>query len=727
MKHHCRLSYNRLPIALLVLCTAMLMLVPSASLFALADEGSTSIEESVEGNATTPPQNSELNDDLSIEANTLEAPTNVVAAKTATTTIRVTWGSVEGATHYDLFRMDTSAQTLIKVARISSTVYTDAQLTTGRSYTYHVVSAATEKEAELLSLPSLESNTVALALQQPQNVTVSNVDVTKLRIAWDPVVNATQYTLYRSTAQNGTYKKVTTLTDTKYTNTGLAKGTIYYYKVQALGIDAVYHSPFSAIGAKVTRLPAVTGLTAKKTTGTEITVTWKNGVAVKGYRVFRATSLNGTYTQIATTTKKSYVDKNLARGKTYYYKVRAFHAEAKLNSVLAGPTEPIRILMGTPQGLKVSNVSPRELRLDWKAVKGAEGYRIYRSSGEGAAYEQVGTTTALTYRNKNLTPGTTYSYRIRAYKTKTSTTYDSTLSSAVSLKATFVAPALQTKWNKTYVQLSWKAVPLAEEYVIYRKLVSAKDFVELARTTKLAFNDKTGVEGKQYTYKVRAVATLDGILIQRDSKAVNRWYSRIDPSKPMIALTFDDGPSAYTRTIVDTLNAHDARATFFVMGGNMAARGGDTKYALKSGHEIGNHTQYHARLTTYTNAEIKYEMKWAGDSIEKAIGLRPTIMRPPGGFTDARVAANVGMPVIMWSVDTNDWRTQSAVATSNSVLGARDGDIVIMHDTHYSTMIAMQSTIAELKRRGVQMVTISELAKYRGYTLKSGGTYYSLR
>lgn len=105
-------------------------------------------------------------------------------------------------------------------------------------------------------------------------------------------------------------------------------------------------------------------------------------------------------------------------------------------------------------------------------------------------------------------------------------------------------------------------------------------------------------------------------------------------------------------------------------------------------------------------------------------------MRPPGGFINGSVRealASYGQPAIMWSIDTMDWKTQNAKSTINTVLSkVQDGDIILMHDLYGATASAAESLIPELIKRGYQLVTISELASYRG-GMQPGQVYYSFR
>ena len=103
-------------------------------------------------------------------------------------------------------------------------------------------------------------------------------------------------------------------------------------------------------------------------------------------------------------------------------------------------------------------------------------------------------------------------------------------------------------------------------------------------------------------------------------------------------------------------------------------------------------------------------------------------MRPPYGSVNDKVRANVGMPMIMWTIDTLDWETKNVQSTIDSIMtNVKDGEIVLMHDIHKSTRDASMVLIPRLRREGYQLVTVSELAQYRGYSLEKGKKYNRLR
>ena len=164
------------------------------------------------------------------------------------------------------------------------------------------------------------------------------------------------------------------------------------------------------------------------------------------------------------------------------------------------------------------------------------------------------------------------------------------------------------------------------------------------------------------------------------------------------------------------------------MGCNVDSYKSALKAADKAGCQIGNHSYSHKDLTRLSRKEVQAQIKDTDKKVKNVIGKTPSLVRTPGGAINAEVQNAVGKPVILWSIDTLDWKTRDRDKTVKAVLNnVKDGDIVLMHDIHEPSKEAALILIKELNRRGYQLVTVSELAQYRGYNLKKGSIYHSLR
>ncbi len=177
-----------------------------------------------------------------------------------------------------------------------------------------------------------------------------------------------------------------------------------------------------------------------------------------------------------------------------------------------------------------------------------------------------------------------------------------------------------------------------------------------------------------------------------------------------IALTFDDGPRGYTPELIDVLDARGAKATFFVLG-PLAEKYPDTIRKMHaSGHQIGNHTYGHRNLVTLPLDQAMGEVGRTNDVIAGITGEYPRVVRPPYGSMTPELAATIGMPEIVWSVDTRDWQHGNTQMTIDNVLyAAGRGDIVLMHDIYASTVNAAPAIVDGLQVAGYTLVTIDQL------------------
>jgi peptidoglycan-N-acetylglucosamine deacetylase len=205
-------------------------------------------------------------------------------------------------------------------------------------------------------------------------------------------------------------------------------------------------------------------------------------------------------------------------------------------------------------------------------------------------------------------------------------------------------------------------------------------------------------------------------------------YSSVHVDGPYIAMTFDDGPNpVLTPKLLDILKARGIKATFFVVGQNAALHPEILKRAIAEGHEVGNHTWTHPDLAKLPDEAVRSELKKTEDAIVAAIGKKPTLFRPPyGSITKEQkdwIHKEFGYEVILWDVDTNDWRIlkgetaeQRTARVENVILNgdkeehaARSGSIILQHDIHATTVDAMPDTLDKLLAKGFKFVTVSQL------------------
>ena len=202
----------------------------------------------------------------------------------------------------------------------------------------------------------------------------------------------------------------------------------------------------------------------------------------------------------------------------------------------------------------------------------------------------------------------------------------------------------------------------------------------------------------------------------------------LDPDAPMIALTFDDGPYAPVgNRIMDCAEQYGGRVTFFVVGNRVASYRDEILRMQQNGHEIGNHTYEHKYLNRLNADGVRRQVEACNQAVASVTGRAPALVRLPGGLKNETVLQNISQPIIMWNVDTLDWKTRDAAQTVQAVLGkVKDGDIVLMHELYGASGDAACTLIPALTAQGYQLVTVSELAQFRG-GVKGGKLYYSFR
>lgn len=197
-----------------------------------------------------------------------------------------------------------------------------------------------------------------------------------------------------------------------------------------------------------------------------------------------------------------------------------------------------------------------------------------------------------------------------------------------------------------------------------------------------------------------------------------------ESSKKAVALTFDDGPSSFTGRLLDCLEANNAKATFFMTGTEIESFPDEVKRMNELGCELGNHTYDHTDLTTLSAEEISDEISRVDQQLVTLTGQGASVVRPPYGSVNDTVRASVGTPMILWSIDTLDWKTQDVPSIIEEVMNnIEDGSVILMHDIFSTTVDAAEILIPQLIEDGYELLTVHELAETKGIELTGGNTY----
>lgn len=220
-------------------------------------------------------------------------------------------------------------------------------------------------------------------------------------------------------------------------------------------------------------------------------------------------------------------------------------------------------------------------------------------------------------------------------------------------------------------------------------------------------------------FKIRDIIELDDIAV------FNEVENNDIKQKKYIALTFDDGPNKKTtNAIIDTLSLNDSKATFFVLGNRIKYNKEVILRQKAIGNEIGSHTYSHKNLTKANLNEYNEELNSTNILFNEITSDYIKLLRPPYGAVNSFVKENSPYPLILWDIDTLDWMSLNAKKVSDHVLkNVKDGDIVLMHDIYESTAEAVKIMVPELKERGFELVTVSQLAEIKNIKLEKGKVY----
>ena len=198
------------------------------------------------------------------------------------------------------------------------------------------------------------------------------------------------------------------------------------------------------------------------------------------------------------------------------------------------------------------------------------------------------------------------------------------------------------------------------------------------------------------------------------------------PKEKAVALTFDDGPSRDNDgTILETLQANGAHATFFVLGNRARVDGDIMQMILDAGCEIASHSWDHPQLSKIKWKKAKSQIDRTDRIVSKLLnGYQISLLRPPYGSISKTMRKKVKKPMILWSLDTEDWKSRNAKKVFNRVkTEVKDGDIILMHDIHPETAEAVKKIVPWLSEQGYDMLTVTELMARKGKTMEGGKAY----
>lgn len=264
----------------------------------------------------------------------LIAPTHVSATSVDSNQIYLAWDSIRNAATYLVYRSTSPTGTFTKIASVSTPYFSDTYLSSGKTYYYKIQAENPTGLSDFSDLVQATTKSENSTLATPANVVATSVSTSEIDLTWDTVSNATSYNVYRTTLDSGIYKKIVTVRDSSYLDNSVSSGVTYYYKVQAVnstGTGAYSDIVTATVFLEDNVLSAPTNVVATTLSSDKINIAWNSVSNSTYYKVYRSTSYDGTYTNIASVSFPYYVDSGLPLGMTYYYKVQAVNSMGSSN------------------------------------------------------------------------------------------------------------------------------------------------------------------------------------------------------------------------------------------------------------------------------------------------------------------------------------------------------------------------------------------------------------
>ena len=377
-------------------------------------------------------------------------------------------------------------------------------------------------------------------IKPPTVGTVNNLSASvttdSVTLTWDAVPNATGYRIWLQDNETSEWKQLKLTSTNSFKHSGLQGSTKYYYAVQAYQdvANTRYLGEYAYITAYTLKAPTVGDIKnfRAQTTTNSIKLLWDAVPDATGYRIWLYNKELDKYELLEVTEKNTYTHTGLKKATTYSYAVHAFqdfqgktyygkysygYANTKLVSV---------------KNLKATATN-NSVELTWTKVAGATGYEIYRYNESKGSYTKVAATKKNSYIDTDRKAGTTYKYRVRAYKDTDAATFYSEYVKIETTTKLAVVSGFSGTATANSVKLTWKAVSRATGYEVYVYDTDSESWERITRTSKLQYTHKSLKAGTAYKYRIRAYKTLD------DKKCYSKSYKTITVvTKPKAVSTF---------------------------------------------------------------------------------------------------------------------------------------------------------------------------------------------
>lgn len=440
----------------------------------------------------------------------LSTPSQLKVTYTSPDNIGLSWQTVKDANGYNVYykSVEDEYYTVLDVTSNSTVIkYLDFDKTYSVYVTAYMLSK--DKNYKVYSDKS-EEVTAKTKVGYVTGLKIKNFDLHSIHLEWNKVEGATSYLVYSACRETGGEYRITReVTSPEYTDNNLPYGKSFKYAVVACyqyKSEKLKSSVYPTVEGK-TGMSEVAGFRQSKATTKTVTLTWDKFNGANNYILYKM--IDGKWKVIAKPTSTSYTDKNLITGATYKYAIKA---QAVVNSKnMTSPTYPT-LEVGTAlpkvENFKVSKTSNNAIKLTWNKLAKAQGYVVYRLSGN--SWKNIGTTKSTEFTDKKLNSATKYTYAVRGYYKVGSTNVKSeTYPQIVGItNLDEVKNFAVNKYNANAIKLTWNKLKGADGYVVYR-MVSGK-WKNIGTTTNTNYLDKGLKSGTGYKYAVKAFKKIGG-------------------------------------------------------------------------------------------------------------------------------------------------------------------------------------------------------------------------
>ena len=352
---------------------------------------------------------SQLSSPVSIVIVDLSEPTGLLATNNSPTSINISWSSVPHATGYKIYRSLTSSGQYVYVGNTVSNNYTDNNLETGTTYYYKIAGTKSNGEG-----PSSNFISTFTPVDIPTGLLGTVQSSNSIKLSWNTVLKATEYTLYKSLSSSGEYNAIVTTSNTSYIDTGLSQNTPYYYKVSAKNLNGDgSQSEYITVIIEPPQPP--TSITSSVLSSSSIKLDWDNIEGATSYKIYRSTG--GDYSLVGTVTTNTFTNTGLSSNINYSYKISSVNIAGEgeqseqINSIIQPPSAPINV--------KAESYTASSIKITWDNVAGANLYKVYLIEYHqvaGGYYSEIATVTTNEYIHTGLVAGygRKYEYVVRA-------------------------------------------------------------------------------------------------------------------------------------------------------------------------------------------------------------------------------------------------------------------------------------------------------------------------